>query len=119
MSRTAIKKIIPSAAAPLADRVEEVFGRGAPADMVGLFCLVHLDRPKAEVRRKRVEEFTPEMIFDKNCPHCTPFLEAGAYILFTKDGPFGLRLLPNNTYEMVGLTPSGQMPLPPVTKTRQ
>ncbi len=93
----------------LASRVAEVFGKNVPYDEVGVHCLVHLDRPSAQVRQTRVNEFTPTIIFDPDCPHCQPFLKQGAYIMYTKDGPYGLRLLPNNTYEMVGLTPD----LPP------
>ena len=91
-------------AASLASRVEEVFGKGLSHDIAGLFCIVHMDGPTDAVRESRVRQFRPDIIFDSNCPHCKPFLTEGAYVLYTKDGPFGLRLMPNNTYEMVGLT---------------
>lgn len=117
MSRTAIKRRVPASSVSLLDRAAELFDRDSPTDMVGLFCLVHLDRPRPEVRRKRVEEFTPEMIFDPNCPHCAPFLKQGAYILYTPEGPFGLRLLPDRTFEMVGLT--GTLPDSAKKGTRQ
>lgn len=88
----------------LVSKVQEVFGKKAQWDEWGPFLLVHLDKPSLEVRRKRIAEFQPTMIFDPQCPHCQPFLEEGAYVVFTKEGPYGIRLLENGKYEMVGLT---------------
>ncbi|GEM_PF-6549659 len=103
MNSAKAKVVSGQSANDLVGMVKQVFGKAVEFDEVGLFCLVHLDHPKAAERKKRVDEFTPYLIFDKSCPHCRPFLEQGAYVLFTKDGPYGLRLLPDNTYEMVGL----------------
>lgn len=87
----------------LASLVHKVFGEEVVWERKGSFCFVHLDSPKAQVRRKRVDEFTPTGFFDPECPHCRPFIEQGALMVYTGSDLVGMRLLGDGRFETVML----------------
>ena len=62
---------------------EELFftyGKNAVISRKGLFVLVHLDRPSAELVRARTEEFEPDAFFCPECPLCQMVKESGIII---------------------------------------
>lgn len=82
-------------------KVRRIFGENFPVDIVRNFVLVHQDNTTEEVRKERVASFTPEKYFDANCPHCAPFLNDGAYIVYTGESTYGLREISKTSMETV------------------
>lgn len=89
----------------LAKLVSDTFGPKTGMHRMGRFC--HVFMPGIERTasvEKTLASWNPTDHFDEGCPHCKPFLEEGAFLLWTVDGFFGLRFSPDGeTYEMVGL----------------
>ncbi|MBM4352881.1 MAG: hypothetical protein FJ109_03650 [Deltaproteobacteria bacterium] len=84
-----------------------MFGRQVAADLSGEFCLVHLDSPPKDQRQERVTGFDPAVFFDSKCPMCKPFLDDGAYMVYTGDDLLGMRLLDDGLVEAVMLGMGG------------
>lgn len=89
--------------AEVAAGVLAVFGDKAEFMRSGKHCHVIVARPIAKIAGL-VATWNPTDAFDVNCPHCKPFIEEGAYITWTLDGVYALRLLPDNRYEMMGIS---------------
>jgi len=84
-----------------------MFGKEAATDLSGKFCLVHLDSPAEDSRQERVAGFDPAAFFDPKCPMCKPFLDEGAFMVYTGDDLLGMRTLPDGMVEAVMLRPGG------------
>jgi hypothetical protein len=81
--------------------VRVFFGKAVPWDRKGAQCLVHLDRPREETRKARVERFHPLDLFDPSCPHCQPLLEHGAFVVFDGDAFLGMNPRPDGQIEYI------------------
>lgn len=88
--------------------IRKMFGKETSWNQRGDFCFVHLDETPREVRTARADEFSPTDFFDPTCPHCKPFLDDGAIMVFSDDDLLGLRLLDNGMVETVMLRRSLQ-----------
>ncbi len=86
---------------------KRMFGKQVAMDLAGKFCLVHLDSPVESMRQERVAGFDPAEFFDPSCPMCKPFLDEGAFMVYTGDELLGMRTLPGGLVEAVMLRPGG------------
>jgi len=86
-------------------KAKRMFGREVATDLSGKFCLVHLDSPAETMRQERVTAFDPAEFFDPKCPMCKPFLDEGAFMVYTGDELLGMRTLPDGMVEAVMLRP--------------
>jgi hypothetical protein len=83
--------------------LRELFGAETPWSREGNYCFVHLDGARSAERSHRVETFEPTRFFDPSCPHCKPFLDDGAIMIFTGEDVLGMRLLGGGRFETVML----------------
>ena len=83
--------------------LKQYFDKGFLWDRRGDFVFVHLDEPTQLERNSRIQQFSPTMFFDPGCPHCQPFLNDGAIMVFVDNELIGMRLLPGGTFETVML----------------
>ncbi len=90
----------------LARIIKKMFGKETSWNQRGDFCFVHLDAIPKEVRMARADEFSPTDFFDPNCPHCKPFLDEGAIMVYTEEDLVGVRLLDDGMVETVMLRKS-------------
>lgn len=88
--------------------LRQMFGKGLRWQRKGNYCFVHLDDAPKDVQAKRMNEFSPEVFFDPNCPHCRSFLEEGAIMVYCGEELFGLRMLADGVYQTVFLPPKRQ-----------
>lgn len=58
--------------------------KGAVSSFVGIFRLVHLDRPDAETLAQRVSLVETGQFFDQDCPICTAQKKLGGDIVFER-----------------------------------
>jgi hypothetical protein len=94
-------KIRKLAAKTLARHVLKMFGKEAKFQRNGDYCFVHLDDPPPELMAVRAETFEPTHFFDPTCPHCRPFLEDGAFMIYAADELVGMRLRGHGMFETV------------------
>jgi hypothetical protein len=87
-------------------RVHGVFGPHARMRRQGKFTHV-LYGVETPALAASIAAWEPMDWFHTGCEHCQPFVELGAYIVWSHDGPYAYRMLKNNTYEMVGLGMTG------------
>ena len=64
------------------DDLRRVYGDEAIFTRAGLFLLVHLDAPTAELVAKRTAEFSPDDYFEDDCPLCQASRSQGGHIVF-------------------------------------
>jgi hypothetical protein len=83
--------------------IARLFGKGTPWNRQGDFCFVHLDAADASRQQSRSDTFNAAEFFDVECPHCRPFLEDGAIMVYTEDDLMGIRLLDSGMVETVML----------------
>jgi hypothetical protein len=89
----------------IARTVKKMFGKEALWDRKGSFVFVHLDEPARKAREDRYIHFDPTLFFDPTCPHCQPFLNDGAFMVYTPDEMVGMRVMKDGLFETVMLTP--------------
>jgi len=87
-------------------RVHGVFGPHAKMCRQGKFTHIVMGYESAKTDAA-IAAWEPMDWFHTGCEHCQPFIEHGAYIVWSHDGPYAYRMLVNNTYEMVGLGMTG------------
>ena len=64
--------------------LRRVYGADALFTRAGVFTLVHLDAPTAEILAKRTAEFSPDDFFvDDDCPLCQASRKHGGHIVFS------------------------------------
>lgn len=85
-----------------------IFAPEAPILKEGKFFHVFMeDLPLSEElgveRHRAVKAFEPTDFFDPTCPHCKPFLDEGAIMVYTETNLVGMRLLENGLIETVML----------------
>ena len=85
--------------------VKKMFGKEALWDRKGSYVFVHLDAPDRNAREERFNSFDPTLFFDPACPHCQPFLNDGAFMVYTPDEVVGMRMMKDGMFETVMLTP--------------
>jgi len=90
-------------AARLKGVIKRMFGKGTEYDISGKFCHVYLTETDEEARKEIKKKFDPEQFFDPQCPHCTPFLNEGALMVYTEQDLVGVRLLADGMVETVML----------------
>ena len=98
-NRGTFKKMSPR---KLKSTLKRMFGN-AVHDAKGRFVLVHTDSPTPEVRAARLDSFDAALFFDEGCPHCQPFIDDGALMVYTEDDLVGIRLLNSGQVETVML----------------
>ncbi len=91
--------------------LKELFGEIPPHDVVGMYCLVHVDQPSAADRQRRVRSFRADRYFDCDCEMCRVFLEEGSIMIFDGAEVTALRQGPGRTVELVSFnrSPNPQM----------
>lgn len=87
-------------------RVHGVFGEKVKMRRQGKFTHV-LFVTETPALAASIAAWDPKDWFHCDCAHCQLFVEGGAYIVWSHDGPYAYRMLANNTYEMVGLGMTG------------
>ena len=65
------------------DDLRRVYGEDALFTRAGVFTLVHLDAPTAEVMARRTAEFSPDEFFVDDCPLCQASRTHGGHIVFS------------------------------------
>ena len=65
------------------DDLRRVYGADALFTRAGVFTLVHLDAPTAEIMAKRTTEFSPDEFFIDDCPLCQASRTHGGHIVFS------------------------------------
>ena len=81
----------------------KMFGKGTRRFHRGDFVFVHLESEPADDESERDSRFEPTDFFDPECPHCRPFLEDGAIMVYTDEDLVGIRLLESGMFETVML----------------
>ncbi len=60
--------------------------------------------PTPEEKTEQAKTFNPWHFFDKGCPHCTPFVNEGAVLLYRDEGTMlGMRFVKGDAVETVML----------------
>lgn len=67
------------------EELKQIFGSNAIISRVGNFNLIHLDDPDVEEIEKRVAEFSPESLFEDDCPLCRMMKEQGGSVVYDND----------------------------------
>lgn len=62
--------------------VKGIYGSQATMSRVGVFNLIHLDRPSRDEIRRRVAGFNPEELFDERSPLSRMIRQQGADVVF-------------------------------------
>jgi len=81
----------------------KMFGKGTRWNRIGKFVFVHLETEVAPDESERDSLFEPTDFFDPECPHCRPFLEDGAIMVYTDEDLASIRLLDDGMFETVML----------------
>jgi len=66
--------------------IKRIFGEQAIISRIDKWNLIHLDNPTDREKARREKAFTPDKIFDSNCPICQLLKEKGGNIIY--DGMF-------------------------------
>lgn len=64
------------------EELKQIFGHSAIVSRVGNFNLIHLDNPGPEEVERRVAEFSPDSLFEDDCPLCRMMKEQGGSVVY-------------------------------------
>ncbi|HLV02662.1 MAG TPA: hypothetical protein VKZ59_15430 [Acidobacteriota bacterium] len=64
------------------EELKQIFGSEAIISRVGNFNLIHLDSPDPAEIKKREAEFSPDSLFEDDCPLCQMMKEQGGSVVY-------------------------------------
>lgn len=64
------------------EELKQIFGANATISRVGNFNLIHLDNPGTAEIERRVSEFSPDSLFEDDCPLCRMMKEQGGSVVY-------------------------------------